>query len=149
MNLQNGERVLFGPVDANLFIKDGFLGFGSMKRGSLYVTNLRIFLAGKSGMGNFAGLTQNGEGIDDVTNALKLSLSKNINIPLSEISEIKAANFAWLMKGIRIYGNGISEQGWRIIPNGNYLKLVQVFIDLSRWDDAVPKLLGISRHFGK
>ncbi len=143
--LISGERLLQGPFQASVFLKEGFMGFASMKTGSLYLTDKRIILEGsRGGLGQFSSASTTG---DSLTDTLKVTLSKNIIIPLDAVTNMKRGRFFLFPNVIQVFGEGIPEAGWRIVFNGGgFLKAVQLFIDINKWNDKVPTALKISRH---
>ncbi len=144
--LLSSEQVLQGPFTTSIFLKNGFAGFAAMKSGSLHITNKRIILEGaRGGLSNFTSTKS--EGGETLTDTLSVVAAKNIIIPLESIKDMKRAKFFISSKVIRVFGEGISEQGWRIVFNGpGFLKVVQQFIDMGIWKDDVPMALKISRH---
>lgn len=115
-----------------------------MKKGSLYITDRRIILEGeRGGLGQFRSQTASG---DTLTDTLRVTVAKDIIIPLESISDMKRAKFFLTRNVIRVKGEGMSEEGWRIVFQSDFLKAVQLFIDMQKWNDETPALLKISRH---
>lgn len=140
------EQVLQGPFDASLFLKGGFLGFASMKKGKVYLTNKRIILEGDGNSIAGTSFTNQDEQAEGMETALKVSLSKNVIIPLSAITQTKRGKFLISNKVVTVFGEGIAQDGWRIVFQGGFLKFVQQLIDMNRWNDEVPTALKVSRH---
>lgn len=142
-----GEQLRIGPINAAILQKEGFIGaFASMKGGKLYLTNKRIILEGDtSPLG--ANFNPDSASDSNMEQSVRLLFSKNVIIPWEAISKITRGQFLTFNNVIRIHGDELGENGWRIIFQGRgFLKVVQELIDMKKWDDETPKMLKISRH---
>lgn len=144
--LLQGEKIILENIPSYLFLEDGLKGFAKMKSGMLIITNKRVLIESNFGMGNFIGESQLDGDQADLADSIAITLGQHVVIPLASVHGVEQAKLLY-KKGVRLFGDGMNENGWRIIPSNNFLKVAQTFIDLNKWQGEKPSLLKISRHF--
>lgn len=144
--LLSTEQILQGPFPASIFLKSGLMGFGSMKKGQFYLTNKRLILEGDGSSIAGTSFTNQDKQAEGMETALKISLSKDVIIPLDALTEVKRGKFMISKKVITVFGEGIETEGWRIVFQSGFLKVVQQLIDMNKWNDEIPAALKVSRH---